>query len=434
MSITATYVDANTFTVEDDRTAEFHVGRRVRCDCGADGYKYGTISATAYVSVTTVDLTAASDNLTANLLTVQYGIVGKGDDQSMPVHNHDGAEGSGGEIDESGVDHGSLTGLGDDDHSIYHNDARGDARYYTETELNAGQLDNRYFTESELNAGQLDTRYYTETEVGTWRASVTQTEMDYLHGVTSDIQTQLNAAGGYAPPGQLERPKFAYSSTTAIVVNPGAYMLADIWRYWDAALTFTFGSAGSNAGSDDLAVSDWFYLYLDASTILTDIVLIASDFIGSITEPTWSDAEHGWYNGSDRCVFAVLTNGASEILKFFHNEKYILYGNCIEDLASTDIDTTWVDVTLTLPIFATLCWCTFEGTHIGGSAIFKWRTNGFTGTDAHRLGWLKAASEAGTVSMMVVVDSAQKIEIASSADNDSKMKANTDGWFLPVGM
>jgi Uncharacterized conserved protein (DUF2190) len=40
-----------------------------------------------------------------------------------------------------------------------------DTRYYTETELNAGQLDTRYYTETELNAGQLDTRYFTETEL-----------------------------------------------------------------------------------------------------------------------------------------------------------------------------------------------------------------------------------------------------------------------------
>jgi hypothetical protein len=36
----------------------------------------------------------------------------------------------------SGVsDHGALTGLGDDDHSQYHNDTRGDARYYQKTEF-----------------------------------------------------------------------------------------------------------------------------------------------------------------------------------------------------------------------------------------------------------------------------------------------------------
>ena len=53
----------------------------------------------------------------------------------------------------SGTDHGSLAGLGDDDHAQYHNDARGDARYYTETELDAGQLDNRYYRENEhINA------------------------------------------------------------------------------------------------------------------------------------------------------------------------------------------------------------------------------------------------------------------------------------------
>ena len=40
-----------------------------------------------------------------------------------------------------------------------------DDRYYTETELDAGQLDNRYFTETELSGGQLNNLYYTETEL-----------------------------------------------------------------------------------------------------------------------------------------------------------------------------------------------------------------------------------------------------------------------------
>ena len=40
-----------------------------------------------------------------------------------------------------------------------------DSRYYTESELDAGQLDNRYYTETELDGGQLDSRYYTETEL-----------------------------------------------------------------------------------------------------------------------------------------------------------------------------------------------------------------------------------------------------------------------------
>lgn len=44
------------------------------------------------------------------------------------------ASGSGG----GGVtDHGALTGLTDDDHAQYHNNTRGDARYYTKAEVDA---------------------------------------------------------------------------------------------------------------------------------------------------------------------------------------------------------------------------------------------------------------------------------------------------------
>lgn len=47
---------------------------------------------------------------------------------------------AGGQIDASmlndaDIDHGSIGGLGDDDHSQYHNDTRGDARYYTQALL-----------------------------------------------------------------------------------------------------------------------------------------------------------------------------------------------------------------------------------------------------------------------------------------------------------
>ena len=56
-----------------------------------------------------------------------------------------------------------------------------DTRYYTETELNAGQLDNRYYTETELNAGQLDNLYYTETELDAGQLNTlyyTETELN----------------------------------------------------------------------------------------------------------------------------------------------------------------------------------------------------------------------------------------------------------------
>lgn len=62
------------------------------------------------------------------------------------------------------TDHGALTGLSDDDHSQYHNDSRGDNRYYTKTLLDAGQLDSRYYTETEINT-LLAANIYTDLPV-----------------------------------------------------------------------------------------------------------------------------------------------------------------------------------------------------------------------------------------------------------------------------
>lgn len=58
------------------------------------------------------------------------------------------------------ADHGLLTGLSDDDHTQYHNDSRWDARYYTKTQLDWGQLDSRYYTETQVDTllwGKQDT-------------------------------------------------------------------------------------------------------------------------------------------------------------------------------------------------------------------------------------------------------------------------------------
>jgi len=76
-----------------------------------------------------------------------------------------------------------LTGLTFDTngHVLTHANTQLDDRYYTETELDAGQLDNRYFTETELTSGELDSRYYTETELDNGELDsryYTETELD----------------------------------------------------------------------------------------------------------------------------------------------------------------------------------------------------------------------------------------------------------------
>ena len=106
--ITATYISPSGFTVETDRTDEFCNDRRIKADHdnlegggGNDGFKFGTITSSSYASganATTVNLTVASDDLTANLVKVYYGLVSEGSSGSVPIHSHNGNEGSGGVV------------------------------------------------------------------------------------------------------------------------------------------------------------------------------------------------------------------------------------------------------------------------------------------------------------------------------------------------
>ncbi len=109
----ASYVSATQFTVAGDQTALFTTGRRVRGDCGVDGYKYGTISTSSYSDPNTT-VTLEEEVLTSNLTVVHYGIVDPSAVGSLPdhagLHHSDGRD---------PIDHGSLPGLGDDDHTQY---------------------------------------------------------------------------------------------------------------------------------------------------------------------------------------------------------------------------------------------------------------------------------------------------------------------------
>lgn len=49
------------------------------------------------------------------------------------------------------ISHNNLTNLNTDDHLQYHNDTRGDARYYRKIELTNGALDTRYYTKAEVD-------------------------------------------------------------------------------------------------------------------------------------------------------------------------------------------------------------------------------------------------------------------------------------------
>lgn len=110
-------------------------------------------------------------------------------------------------------DHGLLTGLGDDDHSQYHTNERGDARY---SQLGHDH-DSRYYTESEtdtLLTGKAaavhnhDDRYLTEEETGTAISAAINGLIDSAPGTLDTLNELANALG--------DDPNFAGTITTAL--------------------------------------------------------------------------------------------------------------------------------------------------------------------------------------------------------------------------
>ncbi|KKN59907.1 hypothetical protein LCGC14_0537320 [marine sediment metagenome] len=130
-----------------------------------------------------------------------------------------------GVADQGGIDHGTLDGLTDDDHPQYVNNAEmtaadavvtaayivadttisGDLSAEIDSDITTHEAgsshDGRYYTETELDAGQLDNRYHTEAEMTT---------------ISGDLQTNIDALthDGFADFAANEHFTFASVSGT----------------------------------------------------------------------------------------------------------------------------------------------------------------------------------------------------------------------------
>ncbi len=69
----AKYVSSHEFSVEDNQTDKFIIGKKVKTNCGADGFRYGVVSSAVWINGdTTATLNLMSDHLTVNLKEVWY--------------------------------------------------------------------------------------------------------------------------------------------------------------------------------------------------------------------------------------------------------------------------------------------------------------------------------------------------------------------------
>lgn len=249
---------------------------------------------------------------------------------------------------------------------------------------------------------------------------------------TADVATVLAAtvANALIGLGLVRRPKFTWKDADEIHLSAGVYEhrgTSNQFVYWSSQLTIPL------AGASNSAV---YYLYLDDSAIVSagTNLLTASEFLFSTTKPTWSESKHGQYNGEDRCIFAVKTDGSGDIEEFFHDGgDYVSLADYVQDLTITDIDDIWTEVTVSAPGFSTKAKVNFHINYYTANWTY-WRTKGQTGTYGHIIAFDGSAPNQHNVAVTVFMDNSQKIELKHTSSAACSVLMSTDGWYLPIGM
>lgn len=243
-----------------------------------------------------------------------------------------------------------------------------------------------------------------------------------------DSQSYLINAALYQA---LDRSQFTYNGgTTAYTVKAKAakYMCKDKYCYWVSELTTT-----AIAGA---AASTWYYLYLDYSAITSGTAITNSELIWSTTAPSFNTTYRGWYNGDDRCIFAVVSNSTPDDIESFYHDggDMVVFDARQASFSSATVGTAWDDtVTLAAPGFCTKAQVTFIWTYVNASSILKYRTKGSSG-DGHSCCYVAAAATRSIDMFTVLSNTSQQIEIEESDASNNTAIVQTNGWFFPVGM
>ena len=158
--------------------------------------------------------------------------------------------------------HSLLINLTSDDHTHYHNDARGDARYYTQTELDSGSLDTRYYTESEI------------TTLLTGKANSSHTH------VSADITDLSPTTVGLGNVTNIDTTNASNISTGTLANTRLTANLTDI-----GGLSFTSGDLIQYNGTNLVNVT--------VNDIKTDLALVKGDVgLGNVANVDTTDASN----------------------------------------------------------------------------------------------------------------------------------------------
>lgn len=192
-------------------------------------------------------------------------------------------------------DHGELTGLADDDHTQYHNNTRGDARYYTKAQIDATLGD--YALEVDLNA------YRPVSSFARYGYKTGSTDIDCVQGTAT--LGDIFYAKVFVPSGMAIN-KIGTIVKTAGIVGAGGLNGFAIWSEDGQTQIFTSstnnqwtsnGDVSVNLGGSAIAAqpTDKYYICAFASKGYSTPPVMLFNILDSVL--TDGPVRRSWYSG-----------------------------------------------------------------------------------------------------------------------------------------
>lgn len=240
-----------------------------------------------------------------------------------------------------------------------------------------------------------------------------------------DIAALTRNVGGFF------RSNFIWGSADKLIIQPGIYDLDSKGRTvtWNEVVEKDVASTGGFS-----------YVYIDSDKVTSGVPLTANEFSINTSVPSYDAAKRGWYNGDDRCIFTVNTNGG--LRKFWQNNDCVHYEDDIYDGSTKQ--NGWQVLNCSVPpigpIMAQLTLLLRSPATYSLASQFSIRANSGSG---HVLGKVEAGSGGlddehvtATVRQLTYIDGDQpKVQVfKSGGDAPNVAMMYTAGYYLPNGM
>ena len=251
-SFTAAYASATSFTIAGSNvTAFYHAGRRIKAVGSSTGTIVGTIASSSFSTNTTVNVTWDSGSLSSESLTIYVGVLSKTND-SIPEDVIDAANLKSSSVSTAKIAADAVTNAKIADDSIdseHYVDGSIDTAHIADAQITTAKITDANVTTAKIAAdaitgakiaddainsehytdGSIDTAHIADSQITTAKiadsaitsakindgaivnadinasaaidatkihdGTISNTEFGYLNGVSSNIQTQLDAKG-----------------------------------------------------------------------------------------------------------------------------------------------------------------------------------------------------------------------------------------------